>query len=392
MAGLRQKLPLAGSKSNFRLIPETGLNSAIAAYPKYANTVPRALLDQPIGAKRSTVVGMLIREVMRAERLHFPRSGGTLMSDENTWTGPVVDAHAHFWDPIANDHPWLRPDVIIPLRYGDYSAIKRRYLPDDYRKDAAGHAVCETVYVETEWDPNTPLDETRYASGLSARYRLPNAIVGQAWLNRDDAATIIAQQAAFPLVRSIRHKPGGPASPNEVGRTRTLMSDDTWRCGFALLERHGLHFDLQTPWWNLDEAITLARDFPRMLIILNHAGLPADRSPERLAGWRAAMARLAEEPNVRVKISGIGLRNRPWSVDDNCWIVEQIVAMFGASRAMFASNFPVDSLCGSFDTIFSGFKRIAARYSKAEQARLFCETAREVYRTNENARTPSQAS
>jgi predicted TIM-barrel fold metal-dependent hydrolase len=314
------------------------------------------------------------------------------MSDENTWTGPVVDAHAHFWDPIANDHPWLRPDVIIPLRYGDYSAIKRRYLPDDYRKDAAGHAVCETVYVETEWDPNTPLDETRYASGLSARYRLPNAIVGQAWLNRDGAATIIAQQAAFPLVRSIRHKPGGPASPNEVGRTRTLMSDDTWRCGFALLERHGLHFDLQTPWWNLDEAITLARDFPRMLIILNHAGLPADRSPERLAGWRAAMARLAEEPNVRVKISGIGLRNRPWSVDDNCWIVEQIVAMFGASRAMFASNFPVDSLCGSFDTIFSGFKRIAARYSKAEQARLFCETAREVYRTNENARTPSQAS
>jgi len=128
------------------------------------------------------------------------------MSDENIWTGPVVDAHHHFWDPIANDHPWLRPGVIIPFRYGDYSAIKRPYLPDDYRKDAAGHAVCETVYVETEWDPNTPLDETRYASGLNARYRLPNAIVGQAWLNRDDAATVIAGQAAFPLVRSIRHK------------------------------------------------------------------------------------------------------------------------------------------------------------------------------------------
>jgi len=31
---IRQKLPSAGSKSNFRLIPETGLNSAIAAFPK----------------------------------------------------------------------------------------------------------------------------------------------------------------------------------------------------------------------------------------------------------------------------------------------------------------------------------------------------------------------
>ena len=233
------------------------------------------------------------------------------------WSGPIVDAHQHFWDPIANDHPWLRPDVMIPFRYGDYSAIKRPYLPDDYRRDAAGHAVCETVYVETEWDPNTPLDETRYASGLSARYGLPTVIVAQAWLDRDDAAAIIAGQAAFPLVRSIRHKPEGPASPDEVGRTRTLMSDDKWRRGFALLDRYGLHFDLQTSWWNLDEAITLARDFPRVLIILNHAGLPADRSPEGLAGWRAAMARFAEEPNVRVKISGIGLRGRPWRVGDN---------------------------------------------------------------------------
>jgi len=313
------------------------------------------------------------------------------MSDENIWKGPVVDAHHHFWDPIANDHPWLRPDVMIPFRYGDYSAIKRPYLPDDYRRDAAGHAVCETVYVETEWDPNTPLDETRYASGLSARYGLPSVIVAQAWLDRDDAAAIIAGQAAFPLVRSIRHKPEGPASPDEVGRTRTLMSDDKWRRGFALLDKYGLHFDLQTSWWNLDEAITLARDFPRVLIILNHAGLPADRSPEGLAGWRAAMASFAEEPNVRVKISGIGLRGRPWRAEDNRWIVEQIVAMFGADRAMFASNFPVDSLCGSFDTIFSGFKRITARYSTADQARLFCETAREVYRTNESSRILAQA-
>ena len=65
--------------------------------------------------------------------------------------------------------------------------------------------------------------------------------------------------------------------------------------------------------------------------------------------------------------------------------------MFGPDRAMFASNFPVDSLCGSFDTIFSGFKRITARYSAADQARLFCETAREVYRTNESARILAQA-
>jgi predicted TIM-barrel fold metal-dependent hydrolase len=99
------------------------------------------------------------------------------------------------------------------------------------------------------------------------------------------------------------------------------------------------------------------------------------------------MARFSEEPNVRVKISGIGRRGRPWSVEDSRWIVEEIIGMFGAHRAMFASNFPVDRLCGSFDTIYSGFKRIATRYSQADQADLFYGTARNVYRTTERSRS-----
>lgn len=303
------------------------------------------------------------------------------MPQGQLWTGPIVDAHQHFWDPVANNHPWLKPEAHIPFRYGDYSAIKRRYLPDDYLCDAARHDVRETVYVETEWDPATPIDETRYATVLSERFGLPNAIVAQARLDRDDAASVLKGHAAFALVRSVRHKPGGPATPDRGGTERTLMSDEKWRRGYALLERHGLHFDLQTPWWNLDEAVGLARDFPRTLVVLNHAGLPSDRSEAGLAGWHRAMSRFASLSNVRVKISGLGQRDRPWTADGNRWIVEEIVAMFGAERAMFASNFPVDSLCGSFDTIFTGFKTIASRYSQAEQLNLFYDTARTLYRT-----------
>jgi predicted TIM-barrel fold metal-dependent hydrolase len=58
---------------------------------------------------------------------------------------------------------------------------------------------------------------------------------------------------------------------------------------------------------------------------------------------------------------------------------------------MFASNFPVDSLCGSFDTIYSGFKQIAVRYSHANQELLFYKTAREVYRTRESRTPPMRA-
>jgi predicted TIM-barrel fold metal-dependent hydrolase len=296
------------------------------------------------------------------------------------WDGPIVDAHHHFWDPVANDHPWLKPETNIPFRYGDYNAIKRRYLPPEYREDAARHNVVQTVYVETEWDPADPIGETRYATSVAERFGLPNAIVAQAWLDRADIVEVLSGQAAFDLVRSVRHKPGGASSADQAANCRTLMTDETWRKGYALLEQHGLNFDLQAAWWHLDEAILLARDFPSTTIILNHTGLPSDRSSEGIKGWHKAMSKLAEMPNVCVKISGIGQKGRPWTVEENGYIISETIEMFSAERAMFASNFPVDSLCGSFDEIYSGFKQIAARYPLSEQAKLFAETARRHYR------------
>jgi len=165
----------------------------------------------------------------------------------SAWDGPIVDAHQHFWEPTVNNHPWLQQEARIPFRYGDYIALKRPYLPDDYKHDAAGQHIIQTVYVETEWDPTDPVGETRYASGLSERFGWPNAVVAQAWLNRPDVEEVLAEQARFPLVRSVRHKPEGPAHPRAVGSSRTLMSDPAWRNGFSLLGRYGLAFDLVEP-------------------------------------------------------------------------------------------------------------------------------------------------
>ncbi|WP_330208734.1 MULTISPECIES: amidohydrolase family protein [unclassified Pseudomonas] len=300
-------------------------------------------------------------------------------SSGTAWCGPIIDAHHHFWDPSINDHPWLAPDAHIPFRYGDYSKIKRRYFPDDYFADAGAHDVVKTVYVETEWNPQDPIGETRFIESLAARYGVPNAIVAQAWLDHPDAIAVLTEQASFKCVRSVRHKPGGPVAPEQVGRVRSLMSNEQWRRGYSALEGLGLHFDLQTPWWNLNEAERLARDFPGTTQILNHAGLPNDRSAEGLAAWRLAMARLAEWPNVQVKISGLGQGGRAWRPKDNHWIVREVIAMFGTERAMFASNFPVDSLCGSFDDIYSGFKSIVADLPIADQERLFYSNAQRIY-------------
>lgn len=289
----------------------------------------------------------------------------------------IVDAHQHFWDPGSNYYPWLRDEPMIPFRYGDYSAIRNTYLPADYRKDANGYDVIGSVYVEAEWDPKDPVAEMKYIDGLRRAEGLPTVAVAHARLDEPEVEAILDQQSAFPFVRSIRHKPRANASPRDGGAGG--MTDALWRRGYTLLRRFGLRFDLQTPWWHLDEAAQLARAYPDTQIVLNHAGLPADRSPQGLDAWRRAMAALAQCPNVAVKISGIGVPGQAWTGAANRSIVLSVIDLFGTGRAMFASNFPVDSLCATFSQIFDGFREIVADFSTADQRLLFRDSAARIY-------------
>ncbi len=294
---------------------------------------------------------------------------------------PIVDAHHHFWDLSLGRHPWLAPKAVIPFRYGDYSSIKRDFLPADYAAVSRGHRVVASVTMEGEWDDDDPVEESRWMTAVARLHGHPAAHVARAILHRGDVETVLAAHAAYPLVRGIRHKPVAAVSSITIERGAPgSMSDPAWRRGYGLLSQFGLHFELQTPWWHVDELIDLVAAFPATPVVINHAFLPADRSLDALAGWRAALQRAAEIPQAKIKISGIGLKGRPWSLADNRGVIRDIIDAFGADRCLFASNFPVDGITGSFDTIYSGFKAATSDLSTGDRRKLFCDNAVRVYR------------
>jgi predicted TIM-barrel fold metal-dependent hydrolase len=294
---------------------------------------------------------------------------------------PIVDAHQHFWDLERNYYPWLCDRDLHAFRYGDYSAIRQTYLPPDYRRDSSGFDVVKTVHIEAEFDPEKPVAETLWVEGLAAEHGLPSAIVAQARLARDDVDEVLAAQGARPLVRGIRYKPAAAASPGEARRGAPgSMDDPAWRRGHGLLARHGLSFDLLTPWWHLDAAADLARDFPATQIIINHAGLPADRSTAGLAGWRRGLETAAACGNIALKISGLGRPGLPWTLEANGPIIRDCLAIFGSRRCMFASNYPVDRLAGAFKDIYSGFQAATASLPLADRQALFHDNAVRLYR------------
>ena len=61
------------------------------------------------------------------------------------------------------------------------------------------------------------------------------------------------------------------------------------------------------------------------------------------------------------------------------WI-EHALEVFGAGRCMFASNFPVDAMAGTFDELYTGFIEVTSGLDDTARDLLFAGTAERIYR------------
>ena len=284
----------------------------------------------------------------------------------------IVDAHHHLWQLSGGPlyYPWLQDREPHEFFLGDYSALRKDYLPPDYRRDAAHHDVVKTVHVEAECSRDQQVDETRWLTQLNRRYGMPNAIVGHAWFHTGNTQAVLEGHKAFPLVRGIRSKPADEA----------MMRDPKWRRGLKLLQRFDFSWDLRVKTWELGAAADVVRGIPEIRVALNHAGFPWDRSAAGLEMWRKGMRALAACDNVWCKLSCLCLPKAGWDYEENRRVVLETIEIFGAGRCMFASNFPVDGLRVSYARMFDDFKRITADFSAGERQSLFYDNAAVFYR------------
>ena len=92
----------------------------------------------------------------------------------------LIDAHHHLWDLSRKKHPNLIGEPRHDFFMGDDSALRRDYLPLDYKRDADRHNVLTTVHCEAEWDRGDQIGETRWITQINAEYGFPGAIVAHA--------------------------------------------------------------------------------------------------------------------------------------------------------------------------------------------------------------------
>jgi len=150
--------------------------------------------------------------------------------------------------------------------------------------------------------------------------------------------------AALPTVRGVRQIVGRAPGEDAVTGTNALLDDPAFAEGLREAGRRGLSFDLQLIPELYGKTARVLAEAPQTRVALCHAGSPHDRTAQGLADWAARLRDLSSLPQVTVKLSGLGMFDHGWTEASIAPIVETCLQQFGPERAMFGSNFPVDSL------------------------------------------------
>ncbi|MEV4567680.1 amidohydrolase family protein [Nonomuraea sp. NPDC049419] len=292
------------------------------------------------------------------------------------YTGPIVDAHHHIWR--VADQPWLSGPM-VPRIFGPYEPIRRDYLIDEYVAEATACGIAQSVYVQTNWPLDRVEDEVRWLREVHERSGWPTAVVAAADMFADDAPEVMRRQAALtPLVRGVRQQLHWHERPEfRFADAPDRMKDPVFRKNVGALAGLGWLFELQVFPEQMADAAELVGDFPEVTFVLVHAGMLIGDAYVR--SWRSGLAALAGLPNVVVKLTGQGTfvhRVDPGLIS---LVTDEVIGRFGAGRAMFGTNFPVEKLWTTMPPLVGAWKDALAHLPPGDQEAVFAGTARRVY-------------
>jgi predicted TIM-barrel fold metal-dependent hydrolase len=290
----------------------------------------------------------------------------------------IIDAHHHIWRQA--DLPWLLGPT-QPRIFGPYDAIKRDYPIAEYLEDLSETGVEKSVYVQVNWAPNWFVDEVAYVQQAAIETGWPHAIVGYCDMTVRDVRPALDKLAKYPLMRGIRQQFHWHENPQyRFAATPDLCRDPTVQRNIARLADYGWSFDLQVFAGQMESACELAEACPDVTFILQHAGMPEDLSDEGRALWKRGMKALAARGNVVTKLSGLGTFIHANDAAHIARIIDETVAIFGAKRCLFGSNFPIEKLWTSYADLLAAFMAATGEMSAAKQKAIFHDTAQRVYR------------
>jgi L-fuconolactonase len=282
----------------------------------------------------------------------------------------IIDAHQHFWDPTRADYYWMT-GAALPL--------KRIYAPADLRPEMQRAGVSATVLVQTR----SSLDETHEFLATAEREDFCVGVVG--WVDLTDArvAQTLSDLQRGPHGRwlvGIRHQVHDEADAD------WLLRPDVQR-GLAAVQSAGLTYDLLLRTRELPAAVKTVAAFPGLRFVVDHIAKP-EIAQHVMEPWATLMSGFApHRGHVWCKLSGMVTEASftDWSAADLAPYIRHVLGVFGASRCLYGSDWPVCTLASSYPRVLEALRTNLAGLSVADLDQVLRASAIEVYRLDTQA-------
>ena len=229
----------------------------------------------------------------------------------------IVDAHVHLFDHTANRHGFLeRRDETFEALVGDYAALPRTYLVDDYLRDSGSRRVEGIVW--HEFLSEDPVREAQWGQALADASPIPQAVVARVEFRDPALEERLDAYRALANVTAVREHLGwDPGDPLRRFAARPdLLADPAWRAGLSRLRGWDVACGLEVFAHQLPEMLDVVRLQPDTRFTLAIMGWPLDLTAEGHERWRRSVAELSRCENVCASISAVEcILGRDWTVD-----------------------------------------------------------------------------
>jgi L-fuconolactonase len=271
-----------------------------------------------------------------------------------------LDAHQHFWRYTPAEYPWMTD----PL-----AALRRDYLPDDLQPLLTRSGLDGSIAVQA----CPTVSEARWLLELADAAPSHRGDVGWVDLGSEAVDAQLTELSGHPKFVGVRHV------VQDEPDDRFLLRPDFLR-GIGRLKAFDLTYDLLIYPRQLPAALEFVRHFPEQPFVLDHGAKPLIRD-RVLAPWQQQIRELAQHPNVWCKASGLVTEAdwHGWKPDEFRPYLDVLFDAFGVDRLMFGSDWPVCTLAGSYDEVYSLLNQYTAALSADDRAKIFGANAARFY-------------
>jgi len=292
----------------------------------------------------------------------------------------IIDAHHHIWR--RRDLPWL-DGPMQPRIFGPYEGIRRDYPISEFLADIAGTGITRSVYVQANWAKDRFEDEVAFVQHAADETGFPQGIVGYADFLVDDVRPQLDRLTKYRGMRGLRMQLQWHENPQyRFAAGPDIARNPVFQRNVGCLADYGWTFDLQVFSGQMEGAAELAASAPKVTFILQHAGMLEDLSPDGWARWRSGMRRLAAQPNIVSKLSALGTFIHKNDPDHIAAIVGATLEIFGPTRCLFGSNFPVEKLWTGYADLIAAYRGAIEPLGDDVARAAFHDTAARIYRLN----------